>query len=152
MSLPLDPDVSVTPRPYPHPWSLIRANADLLPVIALGGALGSLGRWGLAEALPHDPEDFAWATWLANIAGAFLLGLLMAFVLERWSHHRYTRPFLGVGVLGGFTTFSTWMLDTRAELVSRPLIALSYVVATLLCGLVAVTAGLALGRRLAAPR
>lgn len=143
---PLDPDVTVAPRPYPHPWTLLRANADLLPVIALGGVLGSLARWGVAEAIPHRPDQFAWATFIVNVTGSLLLGLLMAFVLDVWSHHRYTRPFLGVGVLGGYTTFSTWMLDTRGQLVDRPAVAAAYVVGTLAVGMLAVTAGLVGGR------
>jgi fluoride exporter len=145
--MPVDPEVSVLPRPYPHPLTLIRANADLLPVIAAGGILGSLARWGLAEAFPHPASGLAWGTFLANVTGALLIGLLMAFVLDVWSSRRYVRPFLGVGILGGYTTFSTWMLDTRGLLASgRPALALAYVVATLVGGLVAVAAGLAAGR------
>jgi CrcB protein len=91
---------------------------DVLAVIAVGGALGSLARWGLAEALPHRPDEFPWSTFVANVSGCFLIGLLMVFVFEVWPPSRYLRPFLGVGVLGGYTTFSTYMLDTRALLVS----------------------------------
>jgi CrcB protein len=89
-----------------------------LGVIAAGGALGGLGRWALAEALAHRPGTFAWSTFVANVSGCFLIGLLMVFVIEVWPPSRYLRPFLGVGVLGGYTTFSTYMLDTRAMLVS----------------------------------
>ncbi|MFT4265491.1 MAG: CrcB family protein [Nocardioides sp.] len=145
--LPLDPDVTVEPRPYPHPLTLIRSNADLLPAIAVGGVLGSLARWGLSEALPHDPGEFPWATWIANVSGALLLGLLMAFVLDVWAHHRYTRPFVGVGILGGYTTFSTWMLDVRStDQAGVPGVALLYLGSTLVAGLIAVAAGLAVGR------
>jgi CrcB protein len=102
-------------------WArLVRAVArrrDVLAVIAVGGALGSLGRWGVAEALPHRPSAFAWSTFITNISGCFLIGLLMVFVIEVWPPSRYLRPFLGVGVLGGYTTFSTYLLDARAMLV-----------------------------------
>lgn len=144
--LPLDPDV--TAEPFPAPLrDLVRRHAGLLPVIALGGALGSLARWGLAEALPHRPSEVAWGTVIANVAGSLLLGLLMAFVLDVWSERRYVRPFLGVGVLGGFTTFSTYELDTRGLLASHhPWLALAYLGGSVLLALVAVAAGAVAGR------
>ncbi|MGZ4603740.1 MAG: fluoride efflux transporter FluC, partial [Kineosporiaceae bacterium] len=77
---------------------------DVLAVIAVGGALGSLGRWGVAEALPHAPGVFAWSTFVTNVSGCFLIGLLMVFVIDVWPPSRHLRPFLGVGVLGGYTT------------------------------------------------
>jgi CrcB protein len=145
--LPVDPDVEVSPRPLPHPWTLVRANADLLPFIAAGGAVGSLARWGLSEALPHGQADFPWATFWENVTGAFLLGLLMAFVLDVLAHTRYIRPFLGVGVLGGYTTFSTYMVDARGLFASgHPGTAFTYVGLTLALGLLATFAGLAGGR------
>lgn len=145
--LSVDPDVTVAPRPYPHPSTLVRANLDLLPVIAAGGALGSLARWGLAEALPHPASAFAWGTFVANASGALLLGLLMAFVLGPWAGRRYLRPFLGVGVLGGYTTFSTWMLDTRGLLATGHVpLALGYLGGTLAAGMLAVVLGMAGGR------
>jgi CrcB protein len=145
--LPVDPDVEVSPRPLPHPGTLVRANADLLPVIAAGGALGALARWGLSEALPHGPSDFPWATFGENVTGAFLLGLLMALVLDVLAHTRYVRPFLGVGLLGGYTTFSTYMVDARGLLASgHPGTAFAYVGLTLVLGLLATFVGLAGGR------
>jgi len=145
--LPVDPDVEVSPRPLPHPWTLVRANADLLPVIGAGGALGALARWGLSQAIPHGPGDFAWATLWENVSGAILLGLLMAYVLDVLSHTRYVRPFLGVGVLGGYTTFSTYMVDARNLFAAgRPGTAFAYVGLTLVLGLLATFAGLAGGR------
>jgi len=133
--------------PHPSAWRLARERRDLLLVIAAGGALGSLARWGLAELFPHPADRVAWGTLLANVSGALLLGLLMAFMADVWATTRYVRPFLGVGVLGGYTTFSTWMLDTRGLLAAgEPARAASYVLGTLVLGLVAVLAGMALGR------
>ena len=94
----------------------ISARADILAVIALGGALGSLARWGLATALPHRPGAFPWATFLANVTGALLIGALMVLLAEVWPPSRYLRPFLGIGVLGGYTTFSTFSYETFALL------------------------------------
>jgi CrcB protein len=122
---------------------------DILAVIAAGGALGSLARWGLAQAMPHPAAAFPWATFDANVSGCFLLGVLMIFVTDVWPPSRYVRPFLGVGVLGGFTTFSTYTLDTRALLLSgRTGLAGLYVLASLVCGLIAVWAGIAGARAL----
>jgi CrcB protein len=146
--LPVDPDVSAPPSAPPL-RDLLTEHAGLLPVIGLGGALGSLARWGLAEALPHRPSEVAWGTVLANVAGSLLLGLLMAFVLDVWSERRYARPFLGVGVLGGFTTFSTYELDARGLLATdRPGLALTYLAGSVLAALLAVTLGLVGGRLL----
>lgn len=87
---------------------------DLLALIAAGGALGSLGRWGLAQALPADP--LAWGTLSANILGCALLGCLLTVLADRVVDTRRWRAFAGVGVLGGFTTFSTAMGDAHALL------------------------------------
>ncbi|SFC34229.1 CrcB protein [Nocardioides terrae] len=144
--LPVDSDVSATPSPLPL-RELVAQHADLVPVIAVGGALGSLARWGLSEALPHGASEVAWGTVVVNVAGSFLLGLLMAFVLDVWAHRRYVRPFLGVGLLGGFTTFSTYELDARGLVASHhPVLALAYVGGSILAGLVAVTIGVVAGR------
>lgn len=122
-------------------------NADVLAVIALGGALGSLARWGVGRLILHDTGQLPWSTLVENVAGAFVLGALMVLLLEVWPPSRLVRPFLGVGVLGGFTTFSTYMLDTQDLLrAGRPGAALGYLFATLLLGLVASWAGVALTR------
>jgi CrcB protein len=128
---------------------LLRAHRDLLPAIAAGGALGSLARWGLAEAIPHAPDEVAWATVIENVSGTALMGLLMAFVLGPWSHTRYLRPFLAVGALGGYTTFSTYVLDARGLLASgSPLVGLGYLAGTVVAALVGVWLGVVTGRLL----
>lgn len=142
--LPIDPDVEV-PQPPPPLRMLLRQHADLLPAIALGGATGSLARWAIARAVAGT--TYPWATFAVNVGGCLLIGLLMAFVLEMRSQRRYLRPLVGVGFLGGLTTFSTFALDTR-DLAdsSHGLLALVYVVASVSLGLLAVTAGLLGGR------
>lgn len=120
---------------------------DLLLVIAAGGALGSLARWALTLILPVAP-DVPWATLTANGAGAMLLGGLMVAV-ERRRGHRWLRPFLGIGVLGGFTTFSTYVLDARALAAGgRWGVAALYVVGSVMLGLAATMVGLLLARAL----
>src|SRR4029079_17722304 len=116
--------------------------------VAAGGCLGAEARWALAEALPHDAGQLPWSTLLANVVGCFLIGVLMVLVTERWPHRRLARPFLGTGILGGFTTFSTYVVDTRALAAAhRPGLAAVYLVGTLVVGLFAVVAGLRLTER-----
>lgn len=129
----------------------LRDRWDILIVIAAGGALGSVGRWAVNEALAHRDDQVAWGTAVENVSGAFALGLLMVFVLDVWPTTRYLRPFLGVGVLGGYTTFSTYMLDTRSLVVTGQVpAAFGYLFGTLLTGLVAVWAGILLARAVVA--
>jgi CrcB protein len=124
---------------------------DILAVIAVGGALGSLARWGLTQALPHGAEAVSVSIWVANVSGALILGALMVFVSEVWPPRRYLRPFWGVGVLGGFTTFSAYMLDTRTLLAAdRPGLAAFYLFGTLATGLPAAWLGVVLARAAAA--
>lgn len=144
--LPVDSDVEAAPTP--HPWALIRANADLLPFIAVGGAVGSLARWGLGKAVPHATHAFATGTLVINLLGSLLLGILMALVLDVWSHTRYLRPLVGTGLIGGFTTFSTFTLDARYEAVRSFPVASAYVLASVAGGLVAVSIGLVATRAL----
>jgi CrcB protein len=130
---------------------VLRGRRAVVVVIALGGMIGSLGRWGMAQALRPAPGAFPWATFWVNVTGAFLIGALMYFVLEVWPPHRLVRPFLAIGILGGWTTFSTYMLDARVLVVDgHLLVATAYVVGTLVLGLAAVWLGFALARAAAA--
>lgn len=130
---------------------MLRDRADILAVISLGGALGSLARWGLTLLWPTRPGGFPWATVTANVTGALALGVLMVLVLDVWPPSRYARPFLGTGVLGGYTTFSTAMLDTRTQLVAgRPAQAVAYLFGGLVVGLLAVWLGMAVARMVVA--
>lgn len=120
----------------------IRQRWDLLLVIAAGGSLGSVGRWVLGEALPHSATEVPLATWTANTVGSLALGALVVLLTESRPPSRYARPFWGVGVLGGFTTFSTYVLDAHTVLdAGQALRAGGYVVGTLVTGLGAAWAG-----------
>lgn len=106
---------------------------DLVLAAAAGGVLGAEGRYAVGLAVPHAARQFPWSTVAINASGCLLIGALMAVLLELTSPHRLMRPFLGVGVLGGYTTYSTFAVDVeRLVLAHRPLIALSYVVVTVL--------------------
>jgi CrcB protein len=154
--LPVDPDVLASERLAgrlglgAQVVEVLQSRADVLGVIAVGGAAGAAARYGVQELLPRDPEGFPWATFLVNVTGCLAIGLLMVAVAARWSQSRYVRPLLGVGVLGGFTTFSTYALESR-DLVAAGAAPTSvlYVLASLGAGLLAVTAGIAAGEALA---
>ncbi len=135
---PVDPDVT-READLPPP----RIHTTVVGAVALGGSLGALARWALAEALPHDPGRFPWATFLTNVVGCLLIGVLMVLVVERWPRRRLLRPFVGTGVLGGFTTFSTYVVDTRTMVAADHAgLAAAYLLGTLLLGLLAVVVGL----------
>ena len=146
---PVDPDVTeidvgVDVATVPgRALRLLRARRDILLVIAVGGAGGAAARYGLARALPHAAGEFPWSTLLTNVAGCFAIGVLMVVVVERLSSSRLVRPFFGTGLLGGFTTFSTYAVDTRALLAAgRPAVAAAYLLGTLVLGLLAVVLAL----------
>ena len=127
---------------------MLAARCDVPLVVAVGGALGSLARWALEQAVPTPSDGFPWATLLANVSGAFAIGVLMVLAVDGWPPSRLVRPFLGVGVLGGYTTVSTAMLDTRALLATdQAALGAAYLLATSAAGLAAVWAGALLARR-----
>ena len=119
----------------------------LLPVlgaISAGGVLGALARDGVATAWPHATSGFAWSTFVINVTGCLLIGVLMVIVTDVLPHRRLVRPFLGVGVLGGYTTFSTYIVDIhKAASAGAPWVALGYLASTLIAAVLAVWAGTA---------
>ena len=144
---PADPDTGVVParRPVRH------ADPAVLAVIAVGGVLGSEARYALAAWHPAAADQWPVTVFWINVAGSFLLGALMVLLTELTSPHRLMRPFLGVGVLGGFTTFSTAMVDVhRLFLAGRPALGFAYLLGTAVVALVAVTLGAVATRAVAA--
>ncbi|MEI8260936.1 MAG: CrcB family protein [Actinomycetes bacterium] len=112
--------------------------------IALGGAVGSLARFGLDQALPWN-EGVPWVTLIINVVGALAIGLVATTVVEMRS---WVRPVVIVGVLGGFTTFSAFALQTGTLLDAGHVVqALVYLALTMVGGLVAVELGAAWGPR-----
>ncbi|MEU7141329.1 CrcB family protein [Nocardia sp. NPDC046473] len=141
----VDPDIDL--HNADQRSELAGTHGAVLAVIAVGGALGALARYGLTLAWPAPAGAFPWAVFAINVAGSFLLGALMVVITEIRPAHPLVRPFLGVGVLGGFTTFSTYAEDIRALLdPATVIVAAVYLVATLVVALVATTAALILTR------
>ncbi len=109
---------------------------------ALGGALGALARWGVATVLPHSPGGWPWATLLVNLTGCLLLGALAAALTARSPEPPWARPFLAVGVLGGYTTYSAFAVEAVALVeAGDPVLASGYVLVSVLGGVLAVAAG-----------
>jgi CrcB protein len=119
-----------------------------LAAIFAGGCIGALARAGLNEALPHTPSQWPWATFAANLVGAFALGYFSTRLQERLPVSAYRRPFVGTGVCGALTTFSTLQLELLAMLDGDHLeLAAAYATASLAGGFLAVTAATNLVRR-----
>ena len=111
-------------------------------LIATGGALGTLARYELGLAVPVRPGTFPITTLLINVVGALLLGALLGTLGRTAPNDRTMRPLLGVGFLGGFTTFSTFAVET-VQLVRREHVAMAagYVIASIAFGLAAARVG-----------
>jgi len=115
--------------------------------IAIGGALGALARYEVAQLIAVAPDRFPWATFWTNISGAFVLGFFVTFVVERVRPTRYLRPFFAVGFLGAYTTFSTLAVET-VLLVKDGHVALGvgYTLASIIAGLGVAYLGILLAR------
>jgi CrcB protein len=149
--LPIDPDLSpavtgesaLAPPRRRRGW----AQPDVVAVIALGGMLGSTARFKLAEALPTAPGRFPWATFWTNMSGSFILGFLLIVLLERFPPTRYLRPFLATGILGAYTTMSTYMVETAVLIKDgHAATGLLYGFGSLVAGVVLAYAGIVAGR------
>ncbi|MCX4653877.1 CrcB family protein [Streptomyces microflavus] len=134
----------------PPPGPPAAPQARVLGAVAAGGALGALARYGALVLWPAADGGFPWTVFAVNVSGCALIGVLMVLTVERGRvTHPLVRPFLGVGVLGGFTTFSTYAADVSGLLVRQELaVALAYMAATVVAALAAVWAGAVVTRRL----
>jgi camphor resistance protein CrcB len=121
-----------------------------IALVAAGGAAGAVLRYAIGGVIASRAGTaFPWHTLVVNVLGAFLLGLLMALSAERALLGPSWRTLLGIGVLGGFTTFSTLAYESvRLMEQGLPTAGLLNVFGSALLGLIAVIAGLGLGRAL----
>lgn len=122
---------------------------DRYVVVLVGAGLGGLTRYTLGTwIMAKYGGRFPLGTFLINISGAFLIGLLMSLLTERWQPHPNWRLFLVVGVLGGYTTFSSFEYETlQAVRDGERWMGLFYVAGSVLCGYLAVWLGAALTAR-----
>ncbi|MGA5561388.1 fluoride efflux transporter CrcB [Streptomyces platensis] len=118
------------------PW---RGQWPVIGVVAAGGGIGAAARYGAGLLRPTGDGSFPWTILAVNVVGCALMGVLMVMVTEVRPAHRLLRPFLGTGVLGGFTTFSTYAVDIQRLIDARhPAQAMAYLAGTLLAALAAV--------------
>lgn len=119
-----------------------------LILVAFGGALGASARFAVGSLVGSKSGTFPWATFGVNVAGAFLLGLLMGAIAGNEAAEPW-RLLLGVGILGGFTTFSTLAYETLALAGDGAVaLGLANLVGTGVAGLLAAGLGLVAGRAL----
>ena len=149
--LPHDPDLEADEDPAGGPRP-VHLTPFFIGLVAIGGAGGSLARYGV-ERLLGTSDGLPVGTLAVNLVGAFALGALLEWLAIRGSdvaHRRAARLLLGTGFLGGFTTYSALAVESDGLLrEGRAGLALVYVLATVVVGLVASLAGV-LGARAAA--
>ncbi|MET7930982.1 fluoride efflux transporter CrcB [Streptomyces sp. NPDC005349] len=148
---PTDPDVDLhVPAQRHQSW---RGQRSIVAVVAVGGAVGASARYGASLVWPATAGSFPWTTLWVNAAGCAVIGVFMVLISDVWAAHRLVRPFFGTGVLGGFTTFSTYAVDIE-KLVNggHPRTGLAYLAATMVAALAAVWITATVTRRLVAWR
>lgn len=120
-------------------------------LVALGGGVGAACRYGVSLAMPLRPGEWPWATFTVNVFGSLLIGVLAGWLSTRGEAGEPWRLLLGVGLLGGFTTFSAYSLETL-RMIERgewPAAAV-YVLGSVAAGLAAVVIGAEIAKRVAA--
>lgn len=143
VSKPVDPDIDLR-LPAQRKDTRLRQG----PVIAVV-ALGASARYGATLLWPTAPDAFPWTTLTVNTIGCSVIGVFMVVITVVWAAHRLVRPFFGTGVLGGFTTFSTYATDVQ-RLVNgdNARSGLAYLALTLVAALLSVWAAASLTRRI----
>ncbi len=132
---------TVTSRTTRGPHTASGPGAADVAAIAVGGALGTVARYLLSAAFPAG-HGFPWAIFAVNVSGSFLLGALMVYLLEIWPPRRFFRPFLAVGLTGGYTTFSTYAGGVMTLLTGGgTALAAAYALSSIVAALVAVWCG-----------
>jgi fluoride exporter len=132
----MDPAAPRTaPRATPPPWAVYAA-------VFAGGMLGGTLRYLIGLALPAQPGQVPWGILGVNLAGAFVLGLLVQGWVRRGHVSHPWRPFLATGILGSFTTWSTFMADTHQLAVDGfEVLAAVYVLGATAAGIAAAALG-----------
>jgi fluoride exporter len=124
-----------------------RGERDVLAAIALGGAMGTPARYEISQLIQVAKDTFPWATLVTNLSGAFVLGLFLTLVIERFPPARYSRAFFAIGFLGSFTTFSTMAVETVTLVKDhRAVLGISYLCVSIAAGLASCYLGIVLAR------
>ncbi len=162
MNVPIDPDVDAAGESVPgagsspfglgraHRWPRLRR--DVVFAVFLGGCVGGWARYAVTQVWLSGSGRFPWATFGVNVAGAFVLAIVIVIAADVVSS-RYLRPLLGTGFCGAFTTFSAVVVTTDLLFAHHhPGTAVAYLVASVLAGLCAAFLGLVLARAVAGCR
>jgi CrcB protein len=160
--LPIDPDVDAAEDACQHRgaspfeqrrrsrWPKLRA--DVIGAVFVGGCVGGALRYAATSGSAAPTGGFPWATFAVNVAGAFILALVIIIAADIVPS-RYLRPLLGTGFCGAFTTFSSVVLATDQLFThGHRRTAVVYLLATIAAGLCASSFGLVVGRAVAANR
>ena len=124
-----------------------RIDRGELAAVFAGGFVGAVLRVALLEVVPAGPDEWPWATFAVNVAGALLLGLLVARLQERPASPRYLRSLIGSGFCGALTTFSTMMLELLKMIDGAHYeLAAGYASASVVFGLAAILLSMTLAR------
>jgi len=138
--LPLDPDIDVDIGR--------RTDARVLAAISIGAMIGATARYKLATWIHVPAGGFPWATFWTNVSGSLVLGALLWVLVERYPPSRYARAFAGTGILGAYTTFSTFSVETDVLVKDGHVgVAVAYVVASLVVGIAAAWFGVVAARK-----
>lgn len=143
------PSAGASAFPAARRSRLPRIQGGSVVAVAAGGFVGGLARYLVGLAWPTPAGSIPWAIVTVNTAGAFILALLLLLVLEVLPPTTYLRPAIGTGFCGALTTFSSVMVGLD-QLVSggSPLLALVYLLVSLVAGAAAVAAGVLMGRQM----
>ena len=126
-----------------------RRQLDVLAAIGLGGALGTPARYEVTRLITVPAGGFPWDIFWINISGSLVLGFLLVLIIERLPPSRYLRPFVAVGFLGSYTTYSTYMVGASVLIKDgHTVTGLVYLLASAVAGFVAVWVGIVGGRSL----
>jgi fluoride exporter len=147
----VEPNSSPQLHPLSHPPGVLRPGAmdrQELAAIFAGGAIGAIVRATLAQTLPSSAGSWPWATFVVNIGGALLLGYAITRLQERLPPSLYARAFIGTGLCGALTTFSTLMVElVRMAQAAHWVLAVAYGLTSVVCGLGAIFVATKLVRR-----
>ena len=128
-------------------WPASPWRPEVLLAVAAGGLFGGPARYAVERLLPAGDGQLPWGTLTVNVVGSAVLGVLLVVLAEVWPLRQHLRPFAAVGFLGSFTTFSTWMVEVdRLAMQTHVVLAAGYLLGSLVSGLLAAGAGLAVGR------
>lgn len=145
----IDPDTDLRAH---HEHTESQHSLHVLAATAIGGMIGAASRYVVSQIWPTHTGSFPWSTFAINVSGCFVLGVLMAYIGSRESTHPLLRPFLATGIVSGYTTFSTYVLETDSLLQHhQPLLGLTYMSTSVIAGVTSALAGHTLTDRLGRP-